>query len=83
MLYLVVNSKFMITKCTQIFVDGTLKIAPKGFYQVVNIGGYIPEIGGIIPIFFIPTNGKSEYLYNKIFCDIKNILIENKIDCKK
>lgn len=84
--YAIFSSKFqinMITKCTQIFVDGTFKIAPIGFYQVVNIGGYIPEIGGIIPIFFIPTTGKSEYLYNKIFCDIKNILIENKIDCKK
>ena len=73
----------MITKCTQIYVDGTFKIAPIGFYQVLIIGCYLPEINSIIPLFFIPTTGKSEYLYDKIFNDIKNILIENKIDFKK
>ena len=84
--YAIFSSKFqinIITKSTQIFIDGTFKIAPIRFYQVLIIGGYVPEINGIIPLFFIPTTGKSEYLYNKIFCDIKNIFIENKIDYKK
>lgn len=34
----------------------------------------MPEINGIVPIFFIPVSSKSEFIYNKIFRDIKDIL---------
>ena len=72
----------MIKKCTQIFIDGTFKISPTGYYQVIIIGGFLPELSGIIPIFFIPTTGKSQYLYENIFEDIKKILEDNKINYK-
>ena len=65
--YIIFTSKFqikIIKKCTQLFVDGTFKIAPSGYYQVLNIGGFLPEINSIIPFFLIPTSGKSQYLYN-------------------
>ena len=32
------------------------------------------KINSIIPIFMIPTTGKSFYLYNKIFEDVKKII---------
>ena len=50
----------ILTKCSQIFVDGTFKICPVGFYQVLNIGGYYKDINSIIQIFLIPITGKSE-----------------------
>lgn len=46
----------LISKCTQIFIDGTFKTCPKNFYQIINIGGYYPEIDGIVPIFMIPQH---------------------------
>ena len=55
-------------------------MSPRGYYQVLIIGGFYKEIDSIIPIFFIPTTGKSEYLYNLIFNDIKIIIIEAKIN---
>ena len=75
--YAIYTSKFqinMITKVTQIFIDGTFKIAPYGYYQVINIGGYLPQLNKIFPLFFIPTTGKSEFLYEIIFANIKKIL---------
>ena len=36
----------------------------------------MPEINGIIHIFFIPVSSKSEFIYNKIFRDIKDILTD-------
>ena len=65
-----------ISKCTQIYIDGTFKVFPKGYYQIINIGGFLPEINGILPFFMIPTTGKSEFLYNSIFIEVKKI-IEN------
>ena len=72
----------MISKCTQILIDGTFKSCPRTFYQILNISGYLPEINSIIPIFMIPMTGKSEYLYDIIFKDIKQILSDNNFDIK-
>jgi len=83
--YIIFTSKFqinMLNKCTQLYIDGTFKITPIGYYQVIIIGGFLPEIKGIIPIFFIPTTGKSQYLYEVIFRDVKTILEDNNIDYK-
>ena len=44
-----------------------------GYYQVLNIGGFYEDINGIVPVFLIPTTGKSEYLYNMIFNDVKKL----------
>ena len=54
----------------------------KTFYQIINVAGYLPEINSLIRIFMIPTTSKSEYIYDKIFNDIQNILLENKISRK-
>lgn len=53
---------------------------PRGYYQIINIAGYYPELNTIIPIFMIPTTGKSVYLYNTIFEDVKKIIINNNIN---
>ena len=72
----------LITKCSQIYIDGTFKSSPKLYFQILNIVGYYKEINGIVPIFMIIMAGKSEYLYDIIFKDIKNILIDNGINIK-
>ena len=67
-------------KFKQLYVDGTFRICPRGYYQVLNIGGYYEDINGIVPVFLIPTTGKSEYLYNMIFNDVKKIIIDANIN---
>ena len=65
----------LFNKCTQIFIDGTFKSCPKGYYQVLNIAGFYPDINSIIPIFMVPCTRKTEYLYNEIFSEIKRIYL--------
>jgi len=72
----------LMTKCKQIYIDGTFKSAPKKFYQILNFAGYYKDINGIIPIFMILMTGKNEYLYNKVLQDLKSILKDNGIDLK-
>ena len=76
--YIIFTSSMQINllkKCTQIFIDGTFKICPKTFYQVINIGAFLPDIDAIMPIFLIPTTGKSEVVYHEIFSDVKKIIL--------
>lgn len=75
--YIIFTSKFqvkLIQKCTQIYIDGTFKSCPKNYYQIINIGGFLPDINGIVPLFMIPTTGESEFLYNDIMHEIKKII---------
>ena len=72
--YILFTSKLqlnMLTKFNQLLIDGTFKSCPRGHYQILNIAGFNPELNTIIPIFMIPTTGKSVYLYNTIFEDKK------------
>ena len=68
-----------MVKFKQIYVDGTFRIRPKGFLQVLNIGGHPENIKIFILVFLIPVTDKSEYLYSSVFTDIKNILPDNNI----
>ena len=59
--YIIFSSKFqmnLLKKESQIFIDGTFKISPIGYYQIINIAGFIPNINKIVPIFLYPQQGK-------------------------
>ena len=73
----------MLTKCSQILVDGTFKSCPNSYYQIIHIAGFFPDINSIIPIFMIPLSGKNLYLYNCVFEDVKKILVDNGININK
>lgn len=81
--YLIFTSKLqmnLLKKCSQLLIDGTFKSCPRGYYQIINIAGYYEEINSIIPIFMIPTTGKSFYLYDSILNDVKKIMKDNQIE---
>ena len=83
--YIIFTTKFQINllaKCTQILIDGTFKSCPRSYYQILNISGFFPDINGLIPKFIAPLTGKSEFLYNTIFEDIKKILIDINFNIK-
>ena len=47
------------------------------YYKIINIGGYYSDINAIIPVILIIRTGKPTFLYNKIFEDLKNIIIDS------
>ena len=54
-------------ECNVIFMDGTFKSCPKGYYQIYNILGRDANVGEIIPLFHILMTQKSYDLYYNIF----------------
>ena len=80
--YIIFSSKIqmnLIMKFTQIMIDGTFKSCPRGYYQILNIAGFMPELDSIIPIFMIPMTSKSFFMYDTILKDIIKILSDNGI----
>ena len=64
------SSEFQLNMFDQtdiLFIDGTFKICPKEWYQLVNIFGYIKKKKFYIPLAFILVNSKDEALYNEAF----------------
>ena len=45
------RKKNLIPKFTHILIDRTFYICPKGYYQIINISGYYPNINEILPLF--------------------------------
>ena len=81
--YVIFSSIFQMNQiqyCTQLYIDETFKSCPNSFYQIINFARFLPKINSIIPIFMVPTTSKSEFIYDKIFKDVKDILLDNKIN---
>ena len=63
-------SEFQInyfSEISEIFIDGTFKVAPKNWYQLLNIFGYDKKHNIYMPLAFIILNTKSEEIYNEVF----------------
>ena len=81
--YIIFTSSFQIKllkKCTQIYLDGTFKSCPKGYYQILNFSGFLPDINALVPIFMIPLTGKSLFMYNEILNEVKKIIEDTGIN---
>jgi len=67
--YIIFMSEFQINyfpEISEIFIDGTFKVAPKNWYQLLNI--FIDKKHNIyMPLAFIILNTKSEEIYKGIF----------------
>ena len=55
-------------------MDATFKVAPKNYYQLFNILGFLETENLIFPIAFVIMSSKSYLAYKKIFQDIKLLL---------
>jgi hypothetical protein len=81
--YIIITSKFhlnFLAKVSYIFVDATFKIAPKNFYQVLNMLGYEEETNFTMPIAHVLMTNKSYLSYKKIFREIKDLIKQYNID---
>lgn len=62
---------------TELYIDCNYKIAPKGYYQILTIMAYNPELKLIVPDFIIPMSHKSKNIYSYIFNTVVSILYDN------
>ena len=53
--------------CDDFFIDGTFKSSPKGYYQLLNIFGYIRKRDFYLSIANIALSNKAYELYEKVF----------------
>ena len=63
-------SEFQINffnEVSELFVDGTFKVAPKNWYQLLNIFRYDKKHNFYMPLAFVILSSKSEEIYNEIF----------------
>ena len=77
--FIIFFSKFqlkILTEATNFFIDAIFKVAPKNFYQVLNILAYNDNTKFIALVCFILMTNKSYNSYIKIFQEIK-FLLEN------
>ena len=61
--YIIFMSEFQINffnEVSELFVDGTFKVAPKNLYQLLNIFGYDKKHNFYMPLTFIILSSKSE-----------------------
>ena len=68
--YIIFMSEFQINffgNVCELFIDGTFKVAPKNWYQVLNIFGYDKKQDFYMPLAFIILSSKSEEIYNEVF----------------
>ena len=61
-------------KITYIFIDATFKTSPRGFYQTLNIMGFVEEVKKPIPLLIFPMTHKSFEIYDIIFRELKYLL---------
>ena len=80
--FIIITSFFLLKflmNISHLFIDATFKIAPKNYYQILNIIGYDKTKNFNMPVFHIIMSNKSFESYNKIFQEILNLLDEYKI----
>ena len=65
--YVIFGSEFQLNFCGEVqelFIDGTFKICPRSYDQIVNIFGYNKNKNVDIPLNYILLTSKNEELYN-------------------
>jgi hypothetical protein len=55
-------------------------MAPKNFYQILNIWGYITSKKLYLPLFHILMTSKNKIAYKHVFTNIKQIISDNELD---
>ena len=67
----------LFTNVSEIFMDGTFKIVPKNWYQLLNIFGFDDKNKIYTPLAYILLSSKNEELYNIVFAELIRIIKNN------
>lgn len=66
----------LISNSNQVYIDGTFKIAPKDYKQVLILFSFNNLINKVVPCIFVILNRKTETIYQNTFKKIKDIFDE-------
>ena len=80
--FIIVTSCFNLnffSKASHIFFDATFKVAPKNFYQILNILVLEEESNLVLPAAHVIMTNKSYDSYKKVFIEIKYLLVQYNI----
>ena len=69
----------LFDECNEIFIDGTFKMAPKNYYQILNFWGYLDLKNIYVPLMHILMTSKNIIAYNHVFNFILQIFNDNNI----
>ena len=70
----------LLSEAEEIFIDATFKMAPKNYYQILNIWGYIKNKKIYLPLIHVLMTSKHQTAYNHVFKFIKQLLLDNNIE---
>ena len=62
---------------SELFIDGTFKVSPKNWFQLLNIFGYDKQKNFYMPLSYIIMNSKTEENYNKVFSELVSLIKSN------
>ena len=64
--FIIFSSQFQLnlfSEIDELYIDGTFKVCPKNWYQLINIFGFIKNKNFYIPLAYIIVNSKDEELF--------------------
>ena len=64
----------MFSEINELFFDGTFKICPKNFYQLVNVFGFIEKKNFYMPLAYILMSSKTFELYDEVLLQLKRFI---------
>ena len=75
--YIIFGSEFQLnfySEIQELFIDGTFKICPKNYYQLVNIFGFNKKKNFYMPLNFILLISKNEELYTETYAHLIRLI---------
>ena len=72
---IIFSSQFQLNlfkEINELYIDGTFKVSPKNWFQLLNIFGYIKNKNIYIPLSYIILSSKDEELYTHAFNELIN-----------
>ena len=70
----------LLGECEELFIDGTFKMTPKNYYQILNIWGFSETKKIYIPLIHILMTSKSQIAYKDVFNKIKEFISDNNLN---
>ena len=70
----------LLSECEELYIDGTFKMAPKNYYQILNIWGYSETKKLYLPLMHILMTTKNQIAYKHIFNKITEFITDNNIN---
>ena len=70
----------LFEECNEIFIDGTFKMAPKNYYQILNFLGYLDTKNIYVPLMHVLLTSINNISYNHVFKFFLQIFSDNNIN---